>query len=367
MVVAGIMTGTSVDAIDIAVCEILEEGDRHAISLLSFSSAPFEEDLRESIMGAINGQASMEELSDLPFRLASAIGTAAGAHAAQHGRRPDFYAVHGQTLWHHPPTSTWQALSGPALSAILCAPVVHDFRSADVAVGGQGAPLVPIYDHAAYGNSHHDVVSLNIGGMANMSILKAGGAADDVIAFDSGPGNAWIDAAARITFGKSIDAGGAIARSGRSLPPMLAEMQTIPYFAASPPKSTGRELFRLEELKRLITRYSHPSAPLEDVVTTVTELTAWSIADHLQRYAPSAPEVMISGGGSQNVYLVERIRALCQQTGLDRRVIVDPLWAEKEAMAFAYLGWRTWRGLPGNIPSVTGATRPVVLGTIART
>lgn len=365
MRVAGIMTGTSVDAIDIAVCDISTEGDRHAISLVSFSSAPFEEDLRQGILAAMAGESTMQELSDIPFLLARAVAAAVSDHHARYGSVPEFYAVHGQTLWHHPPLSTWQSLSGPALSALLGAPVIHDFRSADVAVGGQGAPLVPIYDHAVY-RAEHDVVALNIGGMANMTILRAGASVGQILAFDTGPGNVWIDGAARVTFGKGFDANGAIARSGRVIPPMLDEMRTIGYFSADPPKSTGRERFTINELRRLVTKYSHPSAPLEDVVTTVTELTAWSVVDHLQRYAPTTHEVIVSGGGSQNSFLVERIEALSRSADNGWSIRVDLQWAEKEAMAFAYLGWLTWQGLPGNVPSVTGAQRPVVLGTIAR-
>jgi len=275
-------------------------------------------------------------------------------------------AVHGQTIWHHPPVSTWQAGSGPALSALINLPVVSDFRSADLAVGGQGAPLVPIYDHAVYANDTINRVALNIGGMANMTVLVAGAPLDTLMAFDCGPGNVWMDHAARVTYGKSYDTNGSIARAGRVLRPMLAEMMSMPYFSMDPPKSTGRELFTTQELQRLVTKYSHPSSPLEDVLTTVTELTAWSIVDHVQRYAPSCQEVIVSGGGSQNTYLIERIAELSRESGSAWTISVDPLWAEKEAMAFAYLGWRSLHGLPGNVPSVTGAQRPVVLGTIAR-
>lgn len=360
------MTGTSVDAIDIATCEIESKGDRHTVSLLSFTSSPFPDDLRELIHSCLAGTASLQEVSDLPFELARGYAAALENHWSAHAITPELVAVHGQTIWHHPPVSTWQAGSGPALSALVNLPVVSDFRSADVALGGQGAPLVPVFDHAVYGAADRNRVALNIGGMANMTVLMAGGPIETLTAFDCGPGNVWLDHAARVTYGKSYDTNGSIARAGRVLKPMLAEMMSMPFFAMDPPKSTGRELFTTQELKRLVTKYSHPSSPLEDVLTTVTELAAWCIVDHLQRYASGCHEVIISGGGSQNGFLIERIAELSKESGAAWIVTVDPLWAEKEAMAFAYLGWRTVNGLPGNVPSVTGASRFAVLGTIAR-
>lgn len=366
MLVTGIMTGTSVDAIDIATCDIESKGDRQAVSLLAFTSSPFADDIRELILRCLGGHASLQELSDLPFELARAFAGCFETHCTAHGVRPELIAVHGQTLWHNPPLSTWQAVSGPALAALTHLPVISDFRSADVAVGGQGAPLVPMYDHAVYGSADTYRVTLNIGGMANMTVLPAGASIETLVAFDCGPGNVWMDHAARVTYGKRFDSNGSIARAGRVLAPMLAEMQSMTYFAAAAPKSTGRELFTTAELQRLVTKYSHPSSPLEDVLTTVTELTAWAITDHLSRFAADCQEVIVSGGGSQNSYLIERIRSLLHMAGSECRVLVDPLWAEKEAMAFAYLGWRTLHGLPGNVPSVTGAERNVTLGTIAR-
>ncbi|MBU3679096.1 MAG: anhydro-N-acetylmuramic acid kinase [Candidatus Kapabacteria bacterium] len=366
MLVAGIMTGTSVDAIDIATCDIESKGDRHTVSLRSFTSSPFLGDLRDLILRCLAGTATLQEMSDLPFELARGYAASLADHCSANDVHPELVAVHGQTIWHHPPVSTWQAGSGPALSALINLPVVSDFRSADLAVGGQGAPLVPIYDHAVYANDTINRVALNIGGMANMTVLVAGAPLDTLMAFDCGPGNVWMDHAARVTYGKSYDTNGSIARAGRVLRPMLAEMMSMPYFSMDPPKSTGRELFTTQELQRLVTKYSHPSSPLEDVLTTVTELTAWSIVDHVQRYAPSCQEVIVSGGGSQNTYLIERIAELSRESGSAWTISVDPLWAEKEAMAFAYLGWRSLHGLPGNVPSVTGAQRPVVLGTIAR-
>ena len=365
MVVAGIMTGTSVDAIDVAVCLITHEGDRHSVSLISFESSPFSEASRDAIVQALAGNASMELLSDLPFHLAHDY--AAAIRSVQREHSIELVAIHGQTLWHHPPISTWQATSGSALSALISLPVVHDFRSADVALGGQGAPLVPIYDHATLVSDAIDSVALNIGGMANITILRCGASLQDVRAFDTGPGNVWIDTSIRTTFGKRFDTDGHVGRAGRIIEPMLAECMSMPYFNADPPKSTGRELFSEKEARRLITKYSHPSGPLEDVITTMTELTAWSISDHVARYAPQTRRVVVSGGGSQNSFLLERLQHHLHSIGVSTDVHVHQHWNSKEAMAFAYLGWLTIRGLAGNVPQVTGASRAVVLGSVSRT
>jgi len=363
MLIAGIMTGTSLDAIDVAVCDIQHKGDRHSVSLVAFSSHPYADETIAMIRAAVAEQASMQDLCDIPFALARDYAAALAEHCAAHPI--EAVAIHGQTLWHHPPVSTWQAASGPALSALINLPVISNFRDADVALGGQGAPLVPVFDAATLA-SDHDVVALNIGGMANITILPATDDHAAVRAFDTGPGNVWIDAAARITFGMSFDANGATARAGVVVASFFEELKRLPYFSAEPPKSTGREMFSEAEARQLITRYAHPSAPLEDVVTTMTELTAWSIADHIRRYAPSTTEIVASGGGVRNSYLMERLAYHCAEQTLNTSVRVHPHAQAKEAMAFAYLGWLTLNSLPGNLPSVTGARRSAVLGTVAR-
>ncbi len=363
MLIAGIMTGTSLDAIDIAVCEIHHEGDRHAISLVAFLSQQFSEDTIEMIRSAVSEQASMQDLCDIPFALARDYACALAQLSASHA--VEAVAIHGQTLWHHPPVSTWQAASGSALSALVDLPVISNFRDADVALGGQGAPLVPIFDAATL-SADHNVVALNIGGMANITVLPAHASPNSILAFDTGPGNVWIDAAARITFGMSYDANGEAARAGVVIGAMLEDLARLPYFATDPPKSTGREVFSEAEARKFITRYAHPSAPLEDVLTTMTELTAWSIADHVKRYAPATTEIVASGGGVKNSYLMERLAVACSAVGLTTLIEIHPHADAKEAMAFAYLGWRTLCGLPGNLPSVTGARRSAVLGSVSR-
>ncbi|MBM4179164.1 MAG: anhydro-N-acetylmuramic acid kinase [Ignavibacteria bacterium] len=365
MRIAGVMTGTSFDAIDVAICDIQPEGDRDAVSLFAFKSFPFQERTQELLRHVVHADMSLEQLSDLAFVLAREYAEAIRDIEREHSTSVEAVAIHGQTIWHHPPYSTWQIGSGPALSALLARTVVSDFRSADVALGGQGAPLVPIFDHATLCKPSTCRVALNIGGMANLTLLPPACSIETLQAFDTGPGNVWIDAGTRLTFGKHYDKDGAIARAGRIIAPMLAEMQSMPYFSVQPPKSTGRELFTLQEAQRLITKYSQPSSPLEDVVSTMTELTAWSIADHIHRYAPVTKEIIISGGGSQNSFLLERLEAQLIENQMPTKLVVHEHWQEKEAMAFAYLGFLTLSGRPGNVPSVTGATKMAVLGSVS--
>jgi len=365
MRIAGVMTGTSIDAIDVALCDIEQKGDRDAVSLFAFKSISFQEHTQDLIRQALQSGASLEVLSDLAFILAREYADAVISIEHDTNTSAEAVAIHGQTIWHHPPHSTWQIGNGPALSALLGRTVISDFRSADVALGGQGAPLVPIFDHSTLCDDHLHRIALNIGGMANITILPPSCSLDSLIAFDTGPGNVWIDAGSRLTFGKHYDHDGSIARAGRIIAPMLAEMKTMSYFAADPPKSTGRELFTVDEAKRLITKFSHPSSPLEDVVTTMTELSAWSVVDHVMRYAPLTQEIIVSGGGSQNSFLMERISALLEQNQSPAQLVVHHHWQEKEAMAFAYLGFLTLRGRPGNVPSVTGASRKAILGSVS--
>ncbi len=365
MVVAGIMTGTSVDAIDVAVCQITAVEEHHQIRLLRYTQAPYPPHVEELVQTALAGKATLAHLTRLPFDLAHAYADALQGALADVGVRPALIAVHGQTLWHEPPHGTWQAFSAPALAARTGYPVVADFRAADVALGGQGAPLVPMFDLAVFRSTQATVV-LNIGGMANVTLLPEQAREENVRAFDTGPGNVLIDAICQKTFGKRFDANGSIAAAGRIIPRALEQLQQHPYFSFPPPKSTGREFFGAALAEELWKSYAHPSVPGEDLVTTVTELTAWSIADHIQRYQPDTRTVITSGGGVHNNYLMHRLGQRLPGINIisSEEAGVHP--DAKEAMAFAYLGWRTWHGMHGNLPSVTGASRTVQLGSITK-
>ncbi|MDZ4745351.1 MAG: anhydro-N-acetylmuramic acid kinase [bacterium] len=356
MLIAGLMTGTSLDGIDVAVCDVDAEG----VTLQSFATHPYTEHTLDLVSRALRGEASTVELCDLPFALSADYAAAIPKDVAL-----DAIGIHGQTIWHNPPHSTWQAASGSALATLTGVPVVSDFRAADVAVGGQGAPLVPIFDWLTLHSTEIDRVALNIGGMANITLLPRNAQLETLRAFDTGPGNILIDSAVMQTFGKRYDEGGSIASAGRPLVAMLEHVKGLPFFALEPPKSTGRELFNDAFVTELHRRFLHPSGPSEDFVTTLTELVAWSIADHIHRMQANTEELVCSGGGVHNEYLMQRIAFHLP----DVRVVTSDTFGipadAKEAMCFAYLAWLTLHGIPGNVPTVTGASRRVVLGSIS--
>lgn len=356
------MTGTSLDGIDIAICSI-EDGSPERIVLDACQTVPYPDDLADRIRALMTEQVSAADVNRLDHDLARVYADAVRAVADP--ATLDVVGMHGQTIWHEPPVGSWQAGNGVTLSALLGVPVVHDMRSTDIALGGQGAPLVPLFDHAMLSRSDAHVAALNIGGMANVTSLPPSATLGDVTAFDTGPGNVLIDAAVRMLFGKRYDADGAIARAGRVIPRMFESLQQHPYIQRTPPKSTGRETFSDAETTGLIRRYGHGSIPSEDVVATITEFTAWSIAHHIDRYMPSATVIVASGGGARNSFLMERLRATVGTRNVITSDDVGVPSDAKEAMCWAYLAWRTMAGRSGNVPSVTGATRPAVLGSIA--
>lgn len=364
MIIAGLMTGTSLDGIDVAICEVTET----RVRLLSFLTLPYSEATLNLVTMSLQGESALHDLSDLPFVLSRDYAAAiqASLAALQAPVVLDAVGIHGQTIWHNPPHSTWQAANGSALATLLGTTVVSDFRAADVAVGGQGAPLVPIFDWLTLYDENVDRVALNIGGMANITLLPHDASLDTLRAFDTGPANVLINAATKQTFGKQYDQGGSIASAGRVIPPMLEYLKALPFFALEPPKSTGREQFNDAFVAELHKRFLHPSAPSEDFVTTFTELVAWSIADHVTRLQPSTSELVCAGGGVHNTFLMQRLTHYLPGVRITTSDAAAGIPADaKEAMCFAYLAWLTLHGKPGNVPSVTGAERSVVLGSVS--
>ncbi len=360
------MTGTSVDGIDVALCAFrpTDDVDRPTLDVERTAMVPFSDEARDGIESVLAGSHPISDVSRLHTRLAHEYARAI-YEASIDLDYVDVVSIHGQTVWHAPQHHTLQLGSGTTLAALIRRPVVYDVRSADVALGGQGAPLVPIFDWAMLSHPQEHRVALNIGGMANVTILAPGQPTTSVRAFDTGPGNAMIDEATRLMFGKRYDTNGEIGRAGVLRTALFSAMAAEPYFAEDPPKSTGRELFSREWLSKLVTAHHHPSAPSEDVITTVTELTAWSVANHVRRYAPHTTRIIASGGGVHNRFLMERIAALCEGCTIDVSDVHGISSDLKEAIAFAYLGWRTVMGLPSTIPSVTGAQRATIVGAIA--
>jgi anhydro-N-acetylmuramic acid kinase len=244
-------------------------------------------------------------------------------------------------------------------------PVVGDFRTADTAVGGQGAPLVPLLDYHMFRSGFRNRLVLNLGGIGNITSLPAGCTTSDVIAFDTGPANMVIDALAKRFLEKPFDRGGRFARAGRVVPDLLSWMMSIDYFRQPPPKSTGREMFGAGFVAELIRRGR--GRPAQDLVATATEFTALSVYDQYVRFIrPSnrVDEVFVTGGGAHNSFLMKRLRAAFGPVSVG--TIPDAGFSAdaKEAVLFALLAYLTVLGRASNLPRVSGATRPVILGKI---
>jgi anhydro-N-acetylmuramic acid kinase len=381
MTVAGIMSGTSADGVDVAVVRIEPVRPRPKLTLLAHQGFPYPAPLRRAVLAAMNAaETSTAELARLNWRLGLAYAEAAQATLAQHKLTVDLIGCHGQTLYHQPATlpyagrsfaCTWQAGEAAAIAAVLGVPVVSNFRPADMFAGGQGAPLVPLLDYVLFSDAKRGRVLQNIGGIANLTAIPAGAGPESLIAFDTGPGNMVIDWLAKELFGKPYDRNGTFAGRGRSIAPVLQSALRDSYFRRQPPRTAGREQFGREYAAAFLKSCRKLSAKAEDALATATELTATSIARSYRQFVQPAMgnrsvDYIVSGGGAHNATLMrmlnDRLEPLgCTLSNSDSFGL--PVEA-KEAAAFALLAWQTWHRLPGNVPAATGATRPVILGQV---
>jgi anhydro-N-acetylmuramic acid kinase len=360
------MSGTSLDGVDAALVRI--DGPTHA-ALLDHLVRPYTDDERAQIREALDPdtRTGPAALARLHVRLADWAADAVQFLLAQ-TRTPasalDLIAFPGQTIWHEPPTVTWQLGEPAVLAERFGVRVVSGFRARDVAAGGQGAPLVPMADLLLFAAHDHDRVLLNLGGMANVTYVPRRSQDNGVLAFDTGPGVAVIDGVARLVDRRrSYDRDGRIAEQGRVHDEALAELLADPFFAAPPPKSTGRERFGDQYARAL-----HQRVPGPDGVATAVELTARTVAEAVGRWIPPGTEVVASGGGCHHpglmAALTRRLELLPGRNVLRR---FDDLFFPgdaKEAVAFALLGYLTLHGQPGNVPAATGAAGPRVLGMV---
>ncbi len=369
--IIGLMSGTSHDGADAALVEIGPGAG--GIVLLKHIHRPFRKALREEIQAAFTGDAEL--ICRLNFKLGEMFAATALALIKEAGLGPadiDAIASHGQTIRHIPPSgppsrrksgSTLQIGEASVIAERTGIMTISDFRTRDMAAGGHGAPLVPLADHILFSRRGRKRAVLNIGGIANVTIVS--GRLDDTVAFDTGPGNSLIDESMRrVSSGRlSFDRNGSVAASGRPDRRLLDELLGHPYLRKRPPKSTGREVFGAEMVRGIFGRYGGAAA--EDIVSTLTHFTAESIFRAVIPYAPD--EVIVSGGGAKNGFLMQLIRGLFSQRGIpvnDISVYGIPPEA-KEAVSFALLGHRTLMHRPGNLPSATGASRMVILGKIS--
>jgi anhydro-N-acetylmuramic acid kinase len=376
------MSGTSMDGIDAALVRIGGPPEKPRVRLLAFLTRPYQTAERETIAHvASGGPASASTISHLNFLLGELFADAALAVCRRARVSPQRLTVigsHGQTIYHQGTrsreagreiASTLQIAEPAVIAERTGVPVVADFRNADMAAGGQGAPLVPMVDYLLLRHAREGRVALNIGGIANVTVIPAAAKPEDVFGFDTGPGNMVIDALVRhFTKGReSYDAGGRLAGLGNVDQAVLAASLADPFFQREPPKSAGREQFGQLFVFRNFFARRRPR--FTDTVCTATEMTARTIADALERFVFSRAKIhrlIVSGGGAHNQFLIERLDELLPQVEVERSDRYGLPVDAKEAIAFAILADRTMHGLPGNLPSVTGARRPVILGKLVR-
>jgi len=374
MRVLGLMSGTSADGVDAVLADFSGPPQRPRWRLLSSAASAYPADLRRRLVALGQGQplaaAEMLELAE-----AVTEQQAQAARRCDPEGRAELVGCHGQTVWHRPPGAgpprgaSWQLLQGPLLAELLARPVVFDFRSADLALGGQGAPLVPPTDAALLGGIGGWRAVLNLGGIANLTLLPPASGPDrkaPVLGWDCGPANTLLDlAVSQFSGGRlSFDADGAWARRGRVHEALVGRWLQEPYFRQPPPKSTGRESFGAPDLERRL-RELAAHTPQErlgaDALATLTAFTAAVVAADLNRQ-PRPLEMLVAGGGCRNGLLMDELRRRC------RGLAVRPLQelgiadCQREALAFALLAWWQHRGHPGSLPSVTGARQAAVLG-----
>ncbi|MBN3098292.1 anhydro-N-acetylmuramic acid kinase [Pectobacterium brasiliense] len=357
----GVMSGTSLDGVDVVLAAI----DEHTVAQQASYCHPIPQDIKMAILGMCQGQAvTLSALGQLDTRLgilfAEAVltllkETALGAQ--------DITAIgcHGQTVWHEPTGDapcTLQIGDNNRVAALTGITTVGDFRRRDLAYGGQGAPLVPSFHHALLLHPVERRIVLNIGGIANLSLLVPGA---PVRGYDTGPGNMLLDAWIWRHCAQPYDKDAALAMSGQVNPLLLRRMLTDPYFALRAPKSTGREYFNLGWLERMLAGL--PSIASQDVQATLVELTAVSIAEQVMLVG-GCERLLVCGGGARNPLIMARLSALLPGIEVSTTDECGVSGDDMEALAFAWLASRTLSGLPGNLPSVTGASQETVLGAI---
>jgi len=400
MIVAGVMSGTSADGINVALVRfnngetdaspvrrrvrsgtsmMTGEGTRLSMDLLDHAEYPFPAAVRRMILETMNAElARVADLARLNFLLGELYAEAVAQTARKHRAKLDLVGCHGQTIYHQGVPSlflgrkvavTWQTGEGAVIAARLGVPVISDFRPSDMAAGGKGAPLVPFLDYVLYRDQRIGRIAQNIGGIANLTAIPAGSSPRQLVAFDTGPGNMVIDAVMEELFGRPYDRDGKVAAAGQIREGVIAKLLRESFFRQKPPRTAGREEFGREYVGRFLRTCRGASKP--DIVATATALTARSIADAIQRFVlrrdKAYRELIVSGGGAKNPTLVAMLRSELVPLGIELRSSDEfgvPAEA-KEAVAFAMLAHETWHHRPSNVPAATGAKRPAVLGKIS--
>lgn len=376
--IVGLMSGTSADGIDAALVRVTGSGPSTRLKQLAFGSYKYPEGFRELLLAnSLPGSGSVDLLCELNVLVAHFFADAV-KRVVRKAQIPlssvDLIGSHGQTVHHLPAAkrtfrtlirSTLQIGDPSTIAQLTGIVTVGDFRTADMAAGGQGAPLVPYFDYLIFHSKKKNRLLLNIGGIANVTALPRNCSLRDVMAFDTGPGNMIVDALMSQWYGKKFDRGGHTALCGDLLPGLLLDLISNPYFTKKPPKSTGRELFGvsfLQHMERLV-----QTAKREDLLATATELTPFTVFDQYNRFiAPRMrpDEVLVSGGGAHNRAMMEALRDYFRPVPVRRMESTGFSSDAKEAVCFAVLANETISEHAANIPQVTGARKPVILGKI---
>ena len=367
----GLMSGTSLDGISAAVVRFRGPVSELAVDLLAFVQPPYAPAQRVRLEQAMSAGSAADYCrlhADLGEWLADAAREAM-ALAGVSSRDVTAVASHGQTLWHEPGHSTWQIGDPARLAERTGCAVVADFRTRDMAAGGQGAPLVPMADQLLFAHPTAPRALQNIGGIGNVTVVPPRNAPDTpVMAFDTGPGVVVLNGVMQALFGQPYDEDGRMARTGRVLEPVVEARLRDPYCDVPPPKSTGRELFTPAFIAAFIRDCQDLGGTPADCVATAAAFTAWSVADQYARYVPAVSDVLLSGGGARHPVLVEMIQTrLAARPEAPTVRLFDELFFDaeaKEAVAFALLAHLHMSGHPGNLPSATGAAGPRVLGSL---
>ena len=379
MIVAGVMSGTSADGINVALVRIRGNGRTLRFHLLVHQETAYPAAVRQAILSVMNaGSASVADLSRLNFLLGELYANAVLSTQRRHrSEKIELVGCHGQTIYHQGEPSpylgkklaaTWQTGEGAVIAARVGVPVVSDFRPSDIAAGGKGAPLVPFLDYLVYHHPKRGRILQNIGGIANLTAIPAGATAEQLIAFDTGPGNMVMDACMEQLYGKPFDHSGKVATRGTVLETVVAECLNARYFRQRPPKTAGREEFGREFVTHFLKRCV--GLRKQDIIATVTALTARSIGLALQTVFQGGGQYhdyVVAGGGAKNTTLMNMLHAELANFGLKLQTSDDfgiPSVA-KEAIAFALLAYETWHRWPSNVPSATCAKRPAILGKIS--
>lgn len=365
----GIMSGTSLDGIDICIVDIVKENEEYKYEIDQFATYPYSKELVEKILDASNIYSSnVQKICSLNFEIGYAYKDAIEKMIYEKNidmKEVEFIAIHGQTIWHNPNqmdgyvSSTFQIGEPSVLAYYFNKKVISNFRVMDMVANGSGAPLIPFVDYLIYRNRKKNIALQNIGGIGNVCYIKKNATKEDVIAFDTGPGNMLIDGAMKKLYNLPYDDGGKTAMRGKIDDELLKQLLNDSYLKLAYPKSTGREKYNDAFLNWILDEMQKKQYQREDIIATISAYTAYTIVDQYRRFLGDIDEIIVSGGGSHNEFILNILKK-----ELKTKIIVEENQDAFEAFGFAILGHMRLLNQPSNMKIVTGAKKDVCLGNI---